>query len=375
MHAVDNVKNIIAPVLISKRLDVTQQSDIDKVMLEVDGTDNKSKLGANAILAVSLAVCKAGASEKGVPLYQHLAALAGKRNFILPVPAFNAISGGSHAGNNLAMQEFMILPTGAKSFKEALQMGTEVYHCLKDVIVTKYGYAATNVGDEGAFAPNIGDNREALQLLNAAIAKAGYKGGEDIEIGINVAASEFYIDGKYDLNFMNKENKSSSKIMNQKQLAYMYKSFIKQYPVVSIEDPFDQDDWEAWTKLTSEAHIQIVGDDLTVTNSKRIKTAVNKKACNCLLLKMNQIGSVTETIEACRLAQEHGWGVMVSSRSGETDDTFIADLAVGVCAGQIKAGAPCRYERLAKYNQILRIEEQLGSDAVFAGKKFRNPEA
>jgi len=375
LNAVDNVNSKIAPALISRKIDVTKQFEMDQAMLDLDGTDHKSNLGANAILAVSLAVCKAGAAEKGVPLYRHLADLAGKKNVILPVPAFNVINGGSHAGNKLAMQEFMILPTGAKTFKEALRMGTEVYHNLKAVIKAKYGQDATNVGDEGGFAPNILDNYEGLELLNAAIAKAGYKGGDDIEIGMDVAASEFYTDKKYDLDFKTKENKDMSQIITPDELGDIYKSFIKKYPVVSIEDPFDQDDWEAWTKLQSEVDIQIVGDDLTVTNPKRIHTAVDKRACNCLLLKVNQIGSVMESIKACQLAQQNGWGVMVSHRSGETEDTFIADLVVGICAGQIKTGAPCRSERLAKYNQILRIEEQLGKDAVFAGKKFRHPEA
>jgi len=370
--AVSNINDIIAPALIEKKIDVTQQTVVDKIMFEIDGTDNKSKLGANAILAVSLAVCKAGAAEKGIPLYRHIAELAGNSEVILPVPAFNVINGGSHAGNKLAMQEFMILPTGAANFTEAMRIGAEVYHNLKSVIKKKYGQDATNVGDEGGFAPNIQDNREGLELLKEAIAKAGYT--DKVEIGMDVAASEFYIDGKYDLDFKTKEGKDTSKILTGSQLADLYTEFTDNYPIVSMEDVFDQDDWESWSAFNAKTSCQIVGDDLTVTNPKRMKVAIEKKACNALLLKVNQIGSVTESIEACKLAQKSGWGVMVSHRSGETEDTFIADLVVGLCAGQIKTGAPCRSERLAKYNQILRIEEELGPNAKYAGKNFRHPQ-
>uniref|UniRef100_A0A3Q1CIN6 phosphopyruvate hydratase n=1 Tax=Amphiprion ocellaris TaxID=80972 RepID=A0A3Q1CIN6_AMPOC len=328
-----------------------------------------AKFGANAILGVSLAVCKAGAAEKGVPLYRHIADLAGNPEVILPVPAFNVINGGSHAGNKLAMQEFMILPVGASTFKEAMRIGAEVYHNLKNVIKEKYGKDATNVGDEGGFAPNILENKEALELLKNAIAKAGYT--DKIVIGMDVAASEFYKGGKYDLDFKSPDD--PSRYISSDKLADLYKSFVKDYPVVSIEDPFDQDDWEAWTKFTASTSIQVVGDDLTVTNPKRIAKGVAEKSCNCLLLKVNQIGSVTESLQACKMAQSNGWGVMVSHRSGETEDTFIADLVVGLCTGQIKTGAPCRSERLAKYNQLLRIEEELGDKARFAGQNFRHP--
>ncbi|XP_078064249.1 beta-enolase [Mustelus asterias] len=338
-------------------------------MLALDGSANKSKFGANAILGVSLAVCKAGAKEKGVPLYRHIADLAGNKELILPVPAFNVINGGSHAGNKLAMQEFMILPVGASSFKDAMRVGAEVYHNLKNVIKAKYGKDATNVGDEGGFAPNILENNEALELLKSAIAKAGYT--DKIVIGMDVAASEFYRKGQYDLDFKSPDD--PSRYISGEKLGDLYKSFIKGYPVVSIEDPFDQDDWENWSKFTAGVSIQIVGDDLTVTNPKRIQTAVDKKACNCLLLKVNQIGTVTESINACKMAQTNGWGVMVSHRSGETEDPFIADLVVGLCTGQIKTGAPCRSERLSKYNQLMRIEEELGDKAKFAGKNFRHP--
>lgn len=367
--AVEHINKTIAPALVSKKLNVVEQEKIDKLMIEMDGTENKSKFGANAILGVSLAVCKAGAAEKGVPLYRHIADLAGNPEVILPVPAFNVINGGSHAGNKLAMQEFMILPVGASSFREAMRIGAEVYHNLKNVIKEKYGKDATNVGDEGGFAPNILENKEALELLKNAIGKAGYT--DQVVIGMDVAASEFFRSGKYDLDFKSPDD--SSRYITPDQLADLYKSFIQDYPVVSIEDPFDQDDWEAWQKFTASAGIQVVGDDLTVTNPKRIAKAVSEKSCNCLLLKVNQIGSVTESLQACKLAQSNGWGVMVSHRSGETEDTFIADLVVGLCTGQIKTGAPCRSERLAKYNQILRIEEELGSKAKFAGRSFRNP--
>merc|ERR1712179_787975 len=342
-NAVKNVNDIIAPELIKSGIQVTQQTRIDDFMNKLDGTQNKSKLGANAILGVSLACCKAGAAELGIPLYKHIANLAGYRDVILPCPAFNVINGGSHAGNKLAMQEFMILPTGASSFTEAMRMGSEVYHHLKAVIKGRFGLDATAVGDEGGFAPNILNNKDALSLITEAIEKAGYTGR--IEIGMDVAASEFYKgDNTYDLDFKTANNDGSQKIDGQK-LCDLYMSYVKEFPITSIEDPFDQDDWKNWSKMTAGTDIQIVGDDLTVTNPERIQTAVD----------------------------QNGWGTMVSHRSGETEDTFIADLVVGLCTGQIKTGAPCRSERLAKYNQILRIEEELGSNAKFAGKSFRQP--
>ncbi|KAI9314418.1 enolase [Dichotomocladium elegans] len=370
LKAVENVNSVIGPALIEAKLPVTDQKAVDTFMLNLDGTKNKSKLGANAILGVSLAVAKAGAGEKGVPLYVHLADLAGsKKPFVLPVPAFNVINGGSHAGNKLAMQEFMILPTGASSFSEAMKMGTEVYHTLKGVIKSKYGQDATNVGDEGGFAPNIQDNQEGLELLVTAIEKAGYTG--KIKIGMDCAASEFYKDGKYDLDFKN-PNSDPATYLSGQALADLYKSFSEKYPIVSIEDAFDQDDWENWAHLEATSDYQLVGDDLLVTNPERIATAIDKKACNALLLKVNQIGTLTESIQAAKDSQAAGWGVMVSHRSGETEDTTIADLVVGLRTGQIKTGAPCRSERLAKYNQLLRIEEELGDNAVYAGENFRN---
>ncbi|THG09424.1 hypothetical protein TEA_026384 [Camellia sinensis var. sinensis] len=311
-------------------------------MLELDGTPNKSKLGANAILGVSLSVCRAGAGAKGMPLYKHIQELSGIKELVMPVPAFNVINGGSHAGNSLAMQEFMILPVGATSFAEALRMGSEVYHVLKGIIKTKYGQDACNVGDEGGFAPNVQDNREGLVLLVDAIEKAGFTG--KVKIGMDVAASEFFTkDGKYDLNFKKQPN-DGAHVLSAQSLCDLYKEFVKDFPIVSIEDPFDQDDWSSWTSLQSSVDIQIV----------------------------NQIGTVTESIQAALDSKAAGWGVMVSHRSGETEDNFIADLSVGLASGQIKTGAPCRSERLAKYNQLLRIEEELG-DVCYAGEAFRAP--
>jgi len=368
--AVSNINNVLAPELVKAGLDPVEQVAIDTMMLKIDATENKNNLGANAILGVSMAVCKAGAAHKGVPLYRHIADLAGVKEVMMPVPALNIINGGSHAGNKLAMQEFMILPTGATTFSEAMKMGSEVYHHLKLLIKAKYGLDATAVGDEGGFAPNFQNNAEAIKLCEDAIEKAGYTG--KIKIGMDVAASEFFKDGKYDLDFKNKDSKPEDWITSD-ALCEMYKGFVKDAPVVSIEDPFDQDDWAGWTKLTAETDIQIVGDDLTVTNPKRIQTAVEKKSCNALLLKVNQIGSVSESIAAHNLAKANGWGTMVSHRSGETEDCFIADLVVGLCTGQIKTGAPCRSERLAKYNQLLRIEEELGANAKYVGENFRRP--
>merc|ERR1712002_1022125 len=305
--AIANVNDVIAPALVKADLDPVEQNKIDDMMLKMDGTDNKNNLGANAILGVSMAVCKAGAAHKGVPLYRHIADLAGIKEVMMPVPAFNVINGGSHAGNKLAMQEFMILPTGASSFTEAMRMGSELYHHLKGIIKKKYGLDATAVGDEGGFAPNFQANGEALELLVEAIKKSGYEG--KIFIGMDIAASEFFKNGKYDLDFKNPNTKESDWITSD-QLLEMYQGFVKDYPVVSIEDPFDQDDWEGYAKLTASTQIQIVGDDLLVTNPKRIGTAIEKKACNGLLLKVNQIGSVTEAIQAHNMAKAQGWGTM-----------------------------------------------------------------
>lgn len=311
-----------------------------------------------------------------MPLYQYIALLAKKPTdrFVMPVPSFNVINGGSHAGNRLACQEFMILPVGAKKFKEAMEIGAEVYHTLKGVIKKKYGQDACNVGDEGGFAPSVQDNNEALDVLMEAIEKSGHK--DKVKIGTDVAASEFYDASTklYNLDFKNPAAADDMK-MSASALCDYYKTWISKYPLVSIEDPFDQDDWDAY-KMFMDAvgsSQQIVGDDLLVTNPNRINKALSVGACNALLLKVNQIGSISEAIEAATMSQNAGWGVMVSHRSGETEDTFIADLVVGLRTGQIKTGAPCRSERLAKYNQLIRIEEELGPLCSFAGEKFRCP--
>jgi len=382
LKAVDNVNKLIAPKLIG--MDVFQQAAIDKIMVEVlDGTKNewgwsKSKLGANAVLAVSMAVCRAGAAASRMPLYQYIAKLSGKPmdKFVMPVPSFNVINGGSHAGNRLACQEFMILPTGASSFKHAMQVGAEVYHTLKGVIKKKYGQDACNVGDEGGFAPGVQDNNEALDVLMEAITKSGHQ--DKVKIGTDVAASEFWLpdEKKYDLDFKNPAGKGSAEMLKSAdEMISYYQSWFDKYPFVSIEDPFDQDDWEAYSKFQAAVgqSMQIVGDDLLVTNPTRVRKALECKACNALLLKVNQIGSITEAIEAATISMDAGWGVMVSHRSGETEDSFIADLVVGLRTGQIKTGAPCRSERLAKYNQLIRIEEELGPLCSYAGQRFRSP--
>lgn len=370
--AVANVNDVIAPALVKANLDVADQAKVDEFLLSLDGTPNKSKLGANAILGVSLATAKAGAAETGVPLYKHLAKLAGSNTdqFVLPVPFQNVLNGGSHAGGALAFQEFMIVPTGAETFSEALRIGSEVYHNLKSLAKKTYGQSAGNVGDEGGVAPDIGSPKEALELIVKSIEAAGYTG--QVDIALDVASSEFYKDGFYDLDFKNPDS-DKSKWLTGEQLSDLYIELINEYPIVSIEDPFAEDDWEAWVHFSSKVadKLQIVGDDLTVTNPIRIKTAIEKKACNALLLKVNQIGSLTESIKAANDSFAATWGVMVSHRSGETEDTFIADLSVGLRAGQIKTGAPARSERLAKLNQILRIEEELGAKAIYPGKNFR----
>eukprot|EP00178_Gracilaria_changii_P016072 TRINITY_DN4538_c0_g1_i1.p1 TRINITY_DN4538_c0_g1~~TRINITY_DN4538_c0_g1_i1.p1 ORF type:complete len:446 (-),score=94.18 TRINITY_DN4538_c0_g1_i1:568-1905(-) len=372
--AVANVKDKIAPAITG--MDASDQAAVDAKMIELDGTEGgfKKNLGANAILGVSMACARAGAAAKGIPLYKHLNDLAGNPKMLLPVPSLNVINGGSHAGNKLAMQEFMILPLGATTFREAMKMGAETYQYLKKVIKKKYGLDATSVGDEGGFAPNIQDNTEGLRLLEEAIEMAGYTG--KVKVGMDVAASEFWKDDKkmYDLDFKTADN-DGSQCLTGEQLGELYKGFVADFPMVSIEDPFDQDDWESYAALTAAVgeNVQIVGDDLLVTNPTRIQTGITKKACNALLLKVNQIGSITEAIQACKMSRDAGWGVMVSHRSGETEDTFIADLCVGLGTAQIKTGAPCRSERLAKYNQLLRIEEELGDAAIYAGSSFRTP--
>jgi len=373
MTAVNNVNDKIAPKLIG--MDPTEQTAIDNLMNELDGTPNKGVLGANAILGVSLAASKAGAQAKGVPLYRHYADLAGNKELIMPVPCFNVINGGSHAGNKLPFQEYFVIPTGATTFKEGMLIGTEVYHTLAKIIKKKYGGDATLIGDEGGFAPPV-DAFSGIELCMEAIKQAGYEG--KCTVGLDVAASEFKVkdspsgaDAKYDLGMWDEK----SNIISGADLMEFYAKLIKDFPVVTIEDGFDEDDWENWNAMTETfgKEVQIVGDDLTVTNPIKIKRAIEEKSCNGLLLKVNQIGSITEAIQAVKDAKAAGWGVMTSHRSGETEDTYIADLAVGLCTGEIKTGAPCRSERLSKYNQLLRIEEELEGKIGYAGADFRTP--
>jgi len=331
------------------------------MMQRLDGTPNKAKLGANAILAVSMAVCKAGARAKNIPLYKHIQEISETEKLSMPTPYFNVINGGKHAGNSLDIQEFMIAPK-AKTFKEALRMGTEVYHKLKKILEEEYGLDAVNVGDEGGFAPPLKNNEEPLKILVKAIKESGYEG--KINIAMDCAASEFFYDGKYLLGKKRLVEKEKPKIakkegLSGEQLAKFYLKMIEKYPIISIEDPFSQDDFDSWTYFKKKTGIQVVGDDLLVTNTERIKLALEKDACNALLLKVNQIGTITEAIQAAKLSFGNNWNVMVSHRSGETEESFIADLVVGLGTGQIKSGAPCRGERLAKYNQLLRIEEEL----------------
>merc|ERR1711957_71827 len=368
LQAVSNVNDILGPAV--KGMDVTDQQSIDDAMITLDGTPNKANMGANAILGVSLAVSKAGAAAKKVPLYKHFADLAGNdlSQFTMPVPCFNVINGGSHAGNKLAFQEYFVIPTGAKSFAEAMQIGCEVYHTLGKIIKAKFGGDATLIGDEGGFAPPC-DNREGCELIMEAVKTAGYEG--KCSIGLDVAASEFKVSGEdmYDLDFKYDGNKISGEALGE-----LYESLAADFPIVTIEDPFDEDDWENWSKfnIKNGGKYQVVGDDLTVTNPDKIKRAIEEQSCNALLLKVNQIGSITESIDAVKQSKQAGWGIMTSHRSGEAEDTYIADLAVGLCTGQIKTGAPCRGERLAKYNQLLRIEEQLGAEnTIYAGENFR----
>ncbi|MEK6825980.1 MAG: phosphopyruvate hydratase [Nanoarchaeota archaeon] len=365
LKAVKNINEIIAPRL--KGIDPTQQEEIDNQLIKIDGTTNKKKLGANALLAVSLAVCRAGASTKKVPLYLHIAQLSGTKQVTLPIPFFNIINGGKHAGNALAFQEFMIVPVGAPNFKEAVRYGAEVYYQLKKSIQEKYGTNAVQVGDEGGFAPPIKESEEALELLQRAILKAGYQ--KNMRISIDVAASELYKKGKYNMH----SKSGSQELKTVQEMMKKYSQYIKKYNLFSIEDPFDQDAWQSFIKITTQlgSKTKIVGDDILVTNILRIKKAIQQNACNAIILKVNQIGTLTESIQAAKIAKEANWDIIVSHRSGDTEDSFIADLAVGLGAGYIKAGAPCRSERTSKYNQLLRIEEELGEKAIFGAMHLR----
>jgi len=372
LQAVENVNTMLKDAVMG--MDPADQRGVDDAMLKVDGTPNKSNAGANAILGVSLAASKAGAAAKGVPLWKHYADIAGNPTpDTLPVPCFNVINGGEHAGNALAFQEFFVIPTGAETFTESMIIGCEVFHNLKKVIQAKFGGDATLIGDEGGFAPPC-DVESGLDMIMEATENAGYL--DKVSVGLDVAASEFKVAGKnqYDLDFKTPaDQRDSSLLLSGDELIEFYKKIIAKYPIKTIEDPFDQDDWDNWTKFCHEVgtDVQVVGDDLTVTNPIKIKEAIEKGSANCLLLKVNQIGTISESIDAVKLSKQNGWGVMTSHRSGETEDSYIADLAVGLCTGQIKTGAPCRGERLAKYNQLLRIEEQLGGSAKFPGANFR----
>lgn len=353
-QAVKNVNEEIVDAVAGMEAD--DQRLIDAAMIKLDGTDNKSRLGANAILGVSIATAKAAAESAGLPLYRYI---GGPNAHLLPVPMMNILNGGAHADSGVDVQEFMIAPVGAESFSEALRMGAEVYHTLKSVIKEKG--LSTGLGDEGGFAPSVGSTREALDLIVAAIEKAGFKPGADVALALDVASSEFYKDGKY--HFEGGEHTAD-------EMATVYGELLDSYPIVSIEDPLQEDDWEGYTKLTAEIgdKVQIVGDDFFVTNPARLKEGIEKKAANALLVKVNQIGTLTETFDAVDLAHRNGYRTMMSHRSGETEDTTIADLAVALGCGQIKTGAPARSERVAKYNQLIRIEQELGDAAVYAGR-------
>ena len=357
LKAVSNVNNIIAPAVAG--MEASKQTALDKKLIELDGTDNKSRLGANAILSVSLSVARAAAASENVPFYHFL----GKRqSYTLPLPLLNILNGGRHAANSTDLQEFMVAPTGAESFGHALQMAVEVYHALKKVLKEKG--LNTNVGDEGGFAPSLSSNQQAVELIMHAIEEAGHIPGQDCHIALDPAASEFFQDGKY---VLEREGRS----LTNKQMTDYYVKLVEEYPIISIEDGMAEDDWEGWRLLTEKLgdRIQLVGDDLYVTNIKRLEEGINTGASNSILIKPNQIGTLTETIAAIKMARKAGWAAMVSHRSGETEDTTIADLAVGLSTGQIKTGAPCRSERTAKYNRLLKIEAELGEKASYAGMK------
>nr|WP_236944893.1 phosphopyruvate hydratase [Infirmifilum uzonense] len=355
LKAVENVNTVIAREIIG--MDSRRQEDIDKKMLDIDGTPNKSRLGANAILSVSLAVAHAASSTYGVPLYFYL---GGMQAYLLPVPLMNIINGGKHAGNELKIQEFMIVPVGAKTFREALKMGSETYNSLRKILKEKYGSSAINVGDEGGFAPPMKNTREALDALIAAIKDSGYSPGKDIALALDAAASEFY-DDKRNVYYLDGKEYSRENLINY------YKELVQEYPIVSIEDPLHEEDFEGFAIATQELKIQIVGDDLFVTNVKRISKGIASRAANALLLKVNQIGTLTESLNAARLVTMNNYSLIISHRSGESEDVTISHIAVALNAGQIKTGAPARGERTAKYNELLRIEEELGSRATYPG--------
>jgi enolase len=356
LKAVENVNDIIGPAIIG--YDATEQVAIDKLMIELDGTPNKGKLGANAILGVSMAVARAAAQSLDLPLFQYLGGTNAKE---LPVPMMNIMNGGAHADNNVDIQEFMIMPVGAESFAQALRMCAEIYHTLKNVLKKKG--LATGVGDEGGFAPNLGSNEEALQVIVEAVKEAGYEPGKDIKLAIDAASSEFYKDGKYVLAGEGKEKTAA-------EMVEFYAALVEKYPIISIEDGLAEEDWEGWKLLTDKLgkKVQLVGDDLFVTNTERLSKGIKNDTANAILIKVNQIGTLTETFDAIEMAKRAGYTAVVSHRSGETEDTTIADIAVAVNAGQIKTGAPARSERVAKYNQLLRIEDLLAETAQYRGE-------
>jgi enolase len=360
LKAVKNINEIIAPEL--KGLDVFEQNLIDRLMNEIDGTHNKGKLGANAILGVSLAVAKAAAQESRQSLFRYV---GGVNANVMPVPMLNILNGGAHADNKIDFQEFMVMPFGAESFSHALQMGTEIFHHLKNVLKKK-GYS-TNVGDEGGFAPNLNSNVEAIETVLQAIETAGYRPGEDVWIAMDAASSEMYRDGKYVF------HKSSNEALTSEEMVNYWADWCKKYPIISIEDGLDEDDWKGWKLLTEKIgdKVQLVGDDLFVTNATRLAEGIEKGVANSILVKVNQIGSLTETVNAVNLAHRNSYTSVMSHRSGETEDTTIADLAVALNCGQIKTGSASRSDRIAKYNQLIRIEEELGKSAVFQGKNFK----
>ncbi|MCO5232164.1 MAG: phosphopyruvate hydratase [Chitinophagales bacterium] len=360
--AVNHVNELIADELIG--VDVYNQRMIDNIMFELDGTENKSKIGANAILAVSLAVAKAGAQEAGLPLYKYI---GGVNANILPIPMMNILNGGAHADNSIDFQEFMVMPVGASSFSEGLRWGVEIFHHLKTVLKSK-GYS-TNVGDEGGFAPNIGSNEEAIETVLVAIEKAGYRPGEEVMIAMDAAASEFYDVNTKEYVF----KKSDKRRLSADAMVDFWASWVAKYPIISIEDGLFEDDWNGWKNLTEKIgkKCQLVGDDLFVTNTRRLKKGIDENIANSILVKVNQIGSLTETIEAVQLATRSRYNSVMSHRSGETEDYTIADLAVALNCGQIKTGSASRSDRMAKYNQLLRIEEELGEDAYYPGKNYK----
>ncbi|EZP62413.1 phosphopyruvate hydratase [Pseudomonas sp. P7] len=364
LKAVANINGPIRDLLLGK--DPLDQKALDHAMIKLDGTENKGSLGANAILAVSLAAAKAAAQDQDLPLYAHIANLNGTPGvYSMPVPMMNIINGGEHADNNVDIQEFMVQPVGAKTFSEGLRMGTEIFHHLKAVL--KARGLSTAVGDEGGFAPNLASNEDALKVISEAVANAGYKLGTDVTLALDCAASEFYEDGKYNLS-------GEGQVFNSEGFAEYLKGLTQRYPIISIEDGLDESDWDGWKILTDKIgeKVQLVGDDLFVTNTKILKEGIDKKIANSILIKFNQIGTLTETLEAIQMAKAAGYTAVISHRSGETEDSTIADLAVGTSAGQIKTGSLCRSDRVSKYNQLLRIEEQLAGKAKYNGRgEFR----